>query len=181
MRMGEERLSRAMLLTLLTAFVGLGLAVGATFDKLDLMGVALAILATLTCVVVIIGSGRAARHADGLAVVFYMMLSAMVTLAILFAAFGKLDLPATSAGWLGFAGVAVGSTVGTLAFFSAVPMIGAVRATMISNVEPLLGILAAVLLVGERISFLQLIGIATVLASIAAMELAARTRGRPSA
>jgi drug/metabolite transporter (DMT)-like permease len=50
-------------------------------------------------------------------------------------------------------------------------MIGAVRATMISNVEPLLGIGFAVVLLAEELSGLQMAGIATVLASIVAMEL----------
>ena len=51
------------------------------------------------------------------------------------------------------------------------PMIGTVRATMISNLEPLLGILFAVVLLGEAISGLQMAGIAMVLSSIVAMEL----------
>jgi drug/metabolite transporter (DMT)-like permease len=42
---------------------------------------------------------------------------------------------------------------------------------MISNVEPLLGIIFAVLILGEHVSVLQGIGIAVVLAAIVAMEL----------
>ena len=80
------------------------------------------------------------------------MLSAAITLVIAFTLCGDLELPATATGWLGFSGVALGSTVGTLAFFCAIPMIGAVRATMISNVEPLLGIVFAVVLLGEKLS-----------------------------
>jgi drug/metabolite transporter (DMT)-like permease len=177
--LGEQPLTASMLVALVTAFVGLSLAVGASFDHLNLTGVAHAFLATITCVLVIIGSGWATKSAGGLAVVFYMMLSATSTLAVLFACFGDLALPATSTGWLGFSGVAVGSTVGTLAFFCAIPMIGTVRATMISNVEPLLGILSAVILLGEKISPLQMSGIAAVLTSIVAMECSAHGRKRP--
>jgi drug/metabolite transporter (DMT)-like permease len=170
-RLGDEAISKKMMLALLTALGGLAVAVGASFEQLNVTGMGLAALAMITCVLVILGSGRAAKHASGLTVVFYMMLSAAITLTILFMFFGELKLPVTGAGWLGFGGVAIGSTIGTLAFFCAVPLIGAVRATMISNVEPLLGILFAVILLGEAISALQLAGIAMVLMSIMAMEL----------
>jgi drug/metabolite transporter (DMT)-like permease len=177
-KLGDELLTPSMPLSLVAAFLGLALAVGGSVNELNLTGVALAFLAMATCIFVIIGSGRAAKTAGGLAVVFYMMLSATGTLAVLLTCFGDVALPATTTGWLGFAGVAVGSTVGTLAFFSAIPMIGTVRATMISNVEPLLGILSAVILLGEKISPLQVTGVAAVLASIVAMECSAHGRRR---
>ncbi len=170
-RLGQEAISKRMMLVLLAAFGGLALAVGASFAQLNVTGIVLAAIAAITGSLVIIGNGRAAKEAGGLAVVFYMMLSAAITLVTAFMFCGDLELPAAATGWLGFAGVALGSTVGTLTFFCAVPMIGAVRATMISNVEPLLGIAFAVVLLGEELSGLQMAGIATVLASIVAIEL----------
>jgi drug/metabolite transporter (DMT)-like permease len=170
-RLGDEAISRKMILALLAALGGLALAVGASLGQLNVTGIALAALAMVTCVLVILGSGRASKQASGLIVVFYTMLWAAITLTILFMFFGELRLPVTGAGWLGFGGVAICSTIGTLAFFCAVPLIGAVRATMISNVEPLLGILFAVILLGETISGFQMAGIAMVLVSIIAMEL----------
>jgi drug/metabolite transporter (DMT)-like permease len=169
--LGHEAITFKTLAALAGACMGLGLAVGFTFDHLNLTGLLLAVLAMLTCVGVFIGNGQALRQASGLIVVFYMMLSAAVTLTLLFAFFGTWAAPTTSMGWLGFAGVAVGSTVGTLTFFCALPMIGAVRAAMISNVEPLLGIVFAVAILGEHISLIQAAGIALVLASIVAMEM----------
>jgi drug/metabolite transporter (DMT)-like permease len=149
-----------------TALVGLTLSVGLSVSHLNLTGVVLAILAAITCVGVILGNGMACRSTNGLLVVFYMMLSAVITLTAIFVLFGETRVPATSSGWLGFGGVALCSTVGTLAFFCAVPMIGAVRATMISNVEPLLGIVFAACLLGESISVFQIVGVVMVLVSI---------------
>jgi drug/metabolite transporter (DMT)-like permease len=170
-RLGDEAMSTKMVAALVVAFAGLGLAVGFSFDALDLRGIGLAALAMVTCVFVIIGNGRAVQQAGGLVVVFYMMLSTAIALALLFLFFGTVELPTTASGWFGFTGVAISSTIGTLAFFCAVPMIGTVRSTMISNVEPLLGIILAVLILGEKISMLQIGGVAMVLASIVAMEL----------
>jgi drug/metabolite transporter (DMT)-like permease len=169
--LGDETISTRMIAALAAAFAGLGLAIGISLDALNIMGIALATLSTITCVIVILGSGRALKQAGGLAVVFYMMVSAAVTLALLFPLFGTFALPSTTAGWIAFSGVAVGATIGTLAFFCALPIIGTVRATMITNIEPLLGIVFAVAILGEHISILQATGIAMVLASIAAMEL----------
>jgi drug/metabolite transporter (DMT)-like permease len=169
--LGDEAISGKVVAALFLAFGGLCLAVGASFGNMNLEGIALAALATIACVFVIIGNGRAVREAGGLAVVFYMMLSAAITLALLFPIFGALALPRTAAGWIGFGGVAMGSTIGTLAFFCAVPFIGAVRATLISNIEPLLGIIFAVVILGEHISPLQGAGIAVVLLSVASIEL----------
>jgi drug/metabolite transporter (DMT)-like permease len=177
--LGDEAISIRMIAALAAAFIGLGLAIGFSFGALNLAGVGLAALSTVTSVIVIIGNGRAVKEAGGLAVVFYMMQSAAATLSLLFLFFGTFALPSTTAGWIGFSGVAIGSTIGTLAFFCALPIIGTVRATMITNIEPLLGIVFAVAILGEHVSILQATGIAMVLASIAAMELkpADRTRG----
>ncbi len=169
--LGDEPISARMIGALTAAFLGLGLAIGFTFDNLNFSGILLASSATIAGVFVIIGNGRAVKQAGGLAVVFYMMLSAVLVLALLFVIFGDLALPKTAMGWIGFSGVAIGSTIGTLTFFCAVPILGAVRATMISNIEPLLGIIFAVLILGERIAVIQGIGIAMVLSAIVAVEI----------
>lgn len=167
---GEEAISTKAIAALIVAFAGLGLAIGFSLEDLNLSGISLAALAAVACVFLIIGNARAVKQVGGLLVVLYMMVSAAVALCIMFLIFGTVALPVTAAGWIGFGGVTVASTVGILAFFCAVQIIGAVRATMITNIEPLLGIIFAVLILGERISPLQGVGVAMVLASIVAME-----------
>jgi drug/metabolite transporter (DMT)-like permease len=169
--LGDEAIPARLLAALAVAFVGLGLAIGFSPQALNLPGLALAALATVTTVVVILGNGRAMRDADALSVIFYMMLGATLTLALPLLVTGDLALPRTVPGWLGLAGVAVGYTIGTVFFFLAFPLIGAVRATMVSNLEPLLGVLFAIALLGERITAVQWLGIALVLAAIVVAEL----------
>ena len=67
---------------------------------------------------------------------------------------------------MGFGGVALSHTIGTVVFFSAIPLLGAARAVMITNLEPVLGILFAMIILGERMSPVQGAGIALVIASI---------------
>ena len=101
-----------------------------------------------------------------------------LSLSILGLAQGAVKLPLTAEGWVGFGGVALSHTIGTLTFFGAIPLLGAVRAAMITNLEPVLGILFAMLVLGERLSPIQGAGAALVIVSIFAMEIGAPRRGR---
>ena len=58
------------------------------------------------------------------------------------------------------------ATAGTLAFMGGMAYIGAARAAMISNLEPILGVLFAMAMLGERVTLVQAIGMAMVLAAI---------------
>jgi drug/metabolite transporter (DMT)-like permease len=49
--------------------------------------------------------------------------------------------------------------------------VGATRAAMVSNLEPVLGVLFAIVALGERVTLRQAIGIVIVLGSIFTMEL----------
>jgi len=168
---GREAASPLRLGALVATVVGLALAVGFSFGGLSLLGVALASLAALLAAVIITSSAVAMRDSDSLAVTSYMMLSAALCLSGLALAQGDVKLPVNTGGWLGFGGVALSHTIGTLTFFGAIPLLGAVRAAMITNLEPVLGILFAMIILGERMSPAQGTGIALVIASIFAMEM----------
>jgi drug/metabolite transporter (DMT)-like permease len=169
--LGYEKLRPVALVALVGALVGLGLAIGFSFDALDGTGILLSTIAMVLAACTIISNARAARHAPGLTVVSYMMLSAAVSLLIIFPFFGTLAVPTTGLGWLGFAGVAIGATTGTLTFFYGMTFIGAARAAMISNIEPVIGIVFAMAILGEQLSLIQGFGIALVLGSIVSMEI----------
>jgi drug/metabolite transporter (DMT)-like permease len=174
---GRESASPLRLGALVAAVVGLALAVGFSLGGLSLLGIALASLAAVLAAVIITSSAVAMRDSDSLAVTSYMMLSAALCLSVLCITQGDVKLPATAEGWVGFGGVALSHTIGTLTFFGAIPLLGAVRAAMITNLEPVLGILFAMLILGERMSPVQGAGIALVIASIFAMEMKRPTAG----
>lgn len=169
--LGAERLKWTSLVALVVALVGLGFAIGASFQALDPTGLGLAMLAMVTTAMIIVGNGRAMRDTTALSVAFYMMLSAAVALLAIFPFVETVALPSTLLGWTGFAGVAFAATAGTLAFNYGMGLIGAARAAMISNLEPVLGILFAMMILGEQLTLLQGVGVAMVLASIVSMEI----------
>jgi drug/metabolite transporter (DMT)-like permease len=166
---GRGRMGWKMFSALAAAFVGLGLAVGFSFGAINMFGVALALMAAILAAAIIIGGSHAMRECDSLSVTSYMLLSAAIVLAAL--SFTQtLHWPVTASGWIGCAGVATAYTIGTIAFFAAIPLLGAVRAAMISNLEPVLGILFAMAVLGENVSALQGLGMVAVIGSIFAME-----------
>ncbi len=170
MFLGQERMTLISVGALAAALAGLGLAIGFTFETLSVTGLSLAALAMVMAAIVIVCNARTMRQAPALAVGFYMMLSAGIALAVPFVLFGTPALPTTGLGWIGFAGVAAAATAGTLTFMGGMAYIGASRAAMISNLEPILGVLFAMAVLGERVTLVQAIGIAMVLSAIAVME-----------
>jgi drug/metabolite transporter (DMT)-like permease len=165
----HEKMGWKTFSALAAAFAGLGLAIGFSFNDVNMFGVALALMAAVIAAALIIGSSRAMRECDSLVFTSYMMLAAAIVLAAFGLARG-MHWPVAPFGWVGCAGVAIAYTIGTTTFFAAIPLLGAVRAAMISNLEPVLGILFAMAILGETVSTLQGLGIATVIVSIFAME-----------
>ena len=167
---GREAMTWGRFGALAAAIIGLGLAVGFSLGNLNWIGMALALTAAVLAAVVIIGGSHAMKSSDSLGVTCYMMISAAASLVVICMIHGDLHLPATIQGWTGFSGVAIAYTIGTVTFFAAIPLLGAVRAAMISNLEPVLGILFAMAVLGEAVSPLQALGIVLVIGSIFAME-----------
>jgi drug/metabolite transporter (DMT)-like permease len=155
-----------MLLASVLALFGLVLAVGTSLDQVEPRGLALACLASVACVAVILGCGKGTRSCGSLPFVFHMMLAGALVLSIAATVTAGFALPSTPGGWLGLSGVSLCATLGTLSFFYALPLIGTAKATMISNFEPVLGILFAVGLLGETLTVLQIAGIALVLVAV---------------
>jgi drug/metabolite transporter (DMT)-like permease len=171
---GKEGVTATAVTASVVALIGLVLAIGLSADNSDPRGIGLAAVAMVAAAIYILGNASAVREASSLAVAFYMMLSAAVTLSILFAVFGQTALPTTVLSWIGFVGVAFGATIGTITFISGMAHIGAARAAMISSVEPVLGVLFAVAVLGERVTLVQAGGIIMVFAAIATMEFSRR-------
>jgi drug/metabolite transporter (DMT)-like permease len=171
MWLGQERLSLVSIGALVAALVGLSLVIGFSVEKLDAVGIALAAMAMVVTAIVIVLNSRAIEDAPAISVCFFMMLSAASVLAALFALFGDLALPTTALSWTGFLGVAVAATTGTLTFMCGMTYVGATRAAMLTNLEPVLGVLFAIAMLGERVTLPQGTGILVVIGAIFVLEM----------
>jgi drug/metabolite transporter (DMT)-like permease len=170
MWLGQERLTLVSIGALGAALVGLSLVIGFSVEKVDALGLGLAATAMVVTAIVIVANSRAMAQAPAISICFFMMLSAAFVLAVLFAFFGDFALPNTALSWTGFAGVAIAATTGTLTFMCGMTYVGATRAAMLTNLEPVLGVLFAIVMLGERVTLQQAVGIVVVFAAIIVLE-----------
>jgi drug/metabolite transporter (DMT)-like permease len=171
-----EPLTLTKIVGLLVAFIGLAIALGVTFDGLDPVGVALAGMAAVGAAVHVLAVSPVARWAGGqtLPVSLRSMAVAMVVNLGLLAAQGGPAWPTGMAGWLGFAGATVFFTFGVTLMYATVSRLGPVTTSVLLNLEPLVAIVTAVLLLGEPFGPQQSLGAALVLGAVLWVQLRRR-------
>lgn len=164
-----ERLTRVKCAALVLCLGGSALMVGGGHG--DPLGIALALSAAVVYSLYIVAGARVTRGVDLLATTAIVCLSAAVVFCcasvVRTLAGAPPHLPATPAAWAALGAIALVSTVtAMLAFFAGLTRLGAARTSMLSTLEPVVTVLLAAILLGERLSFLQGCGGAAVLAAV---------------
>ncbi len=166
---GDERMSPVLGVSLVVAAVGLFFALDVTGDGLDATGIMLAgVAATTFSVVVVVNASLIRRTGRSLPVTFHMNLTASAAFIAISAVLGDFPLPATREGWIAFTAVPVFYSVGLICFFIAVGAMGAVRASLFMNLEPIAAIIFGFTLLGQVLTPLQLLGAGLVVGAIIA-------------
>jgi drug/metabolite transporter (DMT)-like permease len=171
---GRERMTTPKAAALMAAFAGLALALGAGFESLDWRGVACVTTAALGMAITVTFSGEAMRGQDTLVMNVYTNLWMLIGLAAYIAAVGGFALPETRLGAVGALGVCISYVIAFVTWFLASRLVSPVRLAALFNIEPLVTIFAAWLLLDERLAPVQLVGAALVLGSIFAVTLSVR-------
>ncbi|MGQ0676402.1 MAG: DMT family transporter [Rhodospirillales bacterium] len=166
-----ERLGKGRLAGLVAGFIGVMLAVGASLGGLDPLGMSLAAVAAAGVAVNITLSVKVMRGSSPYAAMVMMTGGSAAALIALALATG-LNLPTTALSWFGLLSSAALFCVAMTCFYTAVHMIGSVRAAVVCNLEPVMATLVAFLVLGETLKPLQLIGIALVIAAVMLVQLA---------
>jgi drug/metabolite transporter (DMT)-like permease len=149
---------------------GLALALSLDLARLDASGVVFALVGAFGAAGMLVAMGEAVRDSNSLVVNLYTAIATFVPACAIGILTGRLDFPGTGLGWVGLLGTGTAMCLGMALFLAALPPIGLVRAAMISVVEPVLGILLAMLLFGERLSAVQWLGVAIVVAGLLLLE-----------
>lgn len=179
---GLHRVTTITLAFLLAAFAGVALALSVSPSGLDWRGVVLALVATVTVAVNIVGSAAVMRKADSLVVTFVMSVAMLAVFSVYNLVRGKLALPGDAAGWWPLAGSLLAYMLAAVCFYSAIGRLGPQRVAMAMNVEPILTIGLAALILNERLTPIQFAGAALVIAAIFAsryVELRHTRRSEP--
>lgn len=171
--LGRERLDRrrSAALTLACGGVGLVLA-GAGVGTLDPLGTALGLGAAAVYAAYILVSEGVARRVRSGVLAALVSTGAAATLTGASALLGDLrpgDL--TGAGWGWLACIAVVSTVGAVGlFFAGMARVGATTASILSTAEPVVTMLLALVVFGETLGGVQLLGAGLVLSGVVVLQ-----------
>lgn len=162
------------------AFAGLALILEISLDALNVTGVALALAGALTAGAHLVVAQHAMRVARVRVVIFHMSLSACLISGLATLAAGQFSIPAPGpGGWL-LAYVVAAFCIGMGAMLAGVRMIGPVRTSIIMCMEPPVVIGCAYVLLGERLSVVQLIGALLVIAGIIVVQSRDPSRPQPT-
>jgi len=171
---GWERLSWRSAAAIVVAFAGLALALKPRGADIEVGGLALAFAAALGLAIVIVASSRMFKAGDARPLTLNIAAVSAVVLSALCAARGEFQFPATNTGWIGFAGAALSYGFAMIGFFVAVSMIGPVRASLLSYIEPVVTAGLSVVVLGEALTAVQTAGIALVVVALIAATVRPR-------
>lgn len=167
------------LLALACAFAGLATMLGASFGTSNPLGMALALSGAIAVALNTVGVMRLLGRINPLVSMFHMVVSAAIALVVLTLATGGVRLPVSDGGWAGmFAAIAL-QCMSLPLYFVAISRIGALKSAMAANIQPVITVIIAAMVLGEILGAMQLAGGALVLASVVLMQQCdARARRR---
>jgi drug/metabolite transporter (DMT)-like permease len=155
---------------LAASFLGVALLVGGAHFKLAWALVFAIASPTIYTGYILIGE-RVMSAAPALAASAVIMSGAACAFCVLAALNHQLALPRNPGGWAVGVGIALFPTMLAISLFMAgLPRIGAARAALISTWEPVVTVLLAVLVLGDRLSIVQVAGGALVLLAVIVVQ-----------
>jgi drug/metabolite transporter (DMT)-like permease len=155
----------------IAAFGGVALAVNVSLGTLDPIGVALAASAAVALASTTIIGARVLRGGEPLAIVWQFIVTSTAVFCLLVPVLGGIELPTDGIGWVAFIGSSLGFVFGAMLFYSMLARIGAQRVAMVMNSEPILTIALAVIILGETLTPVQILGGVLVVAAIMVVRL----------
>ena len=180
---GTESFTLDRLFAILAAFAGLALALHAPHSEIDWRGVAWAVFTAVSFSAVLIVSGRTMRGVDRRVLMLYLTLTAAAIVGVVSLTAVNLEWPRTDHGWTLLTASTGTYVLATILLFTAVKMIGPLRTAIIDNSAPIWAIVLSGLLLGERMSAVQLFGGALVIGAVLLVQLSLRVpvrAGSPS-
>jgi drug/metabolite transporter (DMT)-like permease len=160
----REKATWLKVVALLLALVGTALTVDPRGGQLN--GILLAISAALIYSIYIIVGTNVMKHVSAIQSSLVIFAAAGTVYGILMAVQGA-HFPSTGSGWLGIAGIVLVATVIPVAtFLAGLERIGPTNASMLSTLEPVVTVLLAGLLFGERLEAITILGGSLILVAV---------------
>ena len=166
--LGWEKLRLMTALCAVVAFGGLTLALGIHGGALSPLGIALATVGALGLATVSLVSSRVIRAGDPRQVTLYIAATAAVIFLAVTLIRGQFLLPNTNPAWWGFITNNIFFAAALIGYFVGIQMIGPVRTTLFSYIEPVATIAAALVLLDQSLAPLQIVGVLVVVSALIA-------------
>jgi drug/metabolite transporter (DMT)-like permease len=169
-----ERLTVVRIGALTLALVGVTIMVGAPREKLNLVGVTLALASAILYAFYLPALERVQRGVPALVSTFYLIAGSAIAFLIAAIVAKELYLPRSPAVWVNIVLLAVVSTVIAFsALIKGVSILGPVRTSIIATVEPFFTAVLGVLVLGNQFTLSTLIGGILIGTAILAIESSA--------
>ncbi|MEM7225266.1 MAG: DMT family transporter [Pseudomonadota bacterium] len=173
----RRRLALSELACLLAALLGLAICLGIGFGHLNLPGLVFSVLAAVGVATSYLWSGRKLASVQPTLKTFYMAVTGWTLALCLTFGSGAWALPPIELTAMALLAAAALSFAGAFfGMFSGVHRIGASRTAMIMNLEPVITVALAILLLGEALTYYQGLGAALVVAAIFAAQITAKSQ-----
>src|SRR5690606_30671163 len=169
--LGQERMTPVRLTGAVVAFGGLALALNVQGDGIHWLGVGLGAAAALSLATNLVGAVRTMRSAPSMTATFNMLTVAGIAYCVGLIAVGGPIWPAGGEGWAVFMGVVITGPLAQLCFYGALSFIGGSRASIIMNGEPIATTALALLILGETLALVQVVGGLLVVGAIVGVAL----------
>lgn len=148
------------------AFAGLVLALGPSFESMDWRGIAFGICAAASATLLVFATRRAHRSVNESAMVLWANGMGLPVILVIMPFMGSFALPGDAIGW---SGALLSGGAFALAFMTyaiGLRHIMPARAAMYFNLEPVISVIAAAVLLGEMLTPVQGTGALLVLAAL---------------
>jgi drug/metabolite transporter (DMT)-like permease len=163
---GRERIALPKALALLVAFGGLVMAIGLETDSVDWRGVALVLMAALGIAGNLTFTGPYLEGVDSLTVNVWNNFWGAAALGVYLAFSGGVAFPETGLGWAALGGVVGCYILGLGLMFGALKYLPPSQAAVMLNLEPVISITVAGLLLHEVTHLLQWLGVLIMLGAL---------------
>jgi drug/metabolite transporter (DMT)-like permease len=168
---GIDRLTVTGTATALAAFFGLALIIGANPADLAAAGLAAAVGGALCRAAMLLITRAALKGADARVVTWHTMCSSTLGFFALSLVAWSWRWPHGVAGWTAFIGIAFAVPIGVFALYVSTERIGPFRTALFMNLEPLMTSTLGALLLGERLTPVQMLGGATMIVALCAFQM----------
>lgn len=162
----RELPGKVRILAFASAFVGLVLAIGPSLESLDWRGGVFALCAAISSTVLFFSTRRVRRHTNEIALLIWANIIGLPFIITASFIMGGFHLPESTMGWGGLLTASILFALAFTTYSISMRHITPVRASMFFNIEPLVSLVAASIILNELLSPIQMSGAALVLAAL---------------